>query len=196
MKIVQKKYLRTYIALSSMAASLLVGNKAVFAAEGDSTAADSAPIESTDPMQATESSTEEETEAAMPMPVETILDAGGYGADQLTGMTQPNAYVVVCAEESKVGEQTADEVGRFTVSFGTLPDGTATLQVKVYKDATQTFLLALTEWLVPVAEVTEVVPGEEAEDQQTIPTEPSSSVGQETQPEVTNDDSNAEPIGE
>ena len=70
MKIVQKKYLRTYIALSSMAASLLVGNKAVFAAEGESTAADSAPIESTDPMQATESSTEEETEAAMPMPVE------------------------------------------------------------------------------------------------------------------------------
>ena len=192
MKIVQKKYLRTYIALSSMAASLLVGNKAVFAAEGESTAADSAPIESTDPMQATESSTEEETEAAMPMPVETILDASVYGADQLTGMTQPNAYVVVCAEESKVGEQTADEVGRFTVSFGTLPDGTATLQVKVYKDATQTFLLAQTEWLVPVAEVTEVVPGEEAEDQQTIPTEPSSSVGQETQPEVTNDDSNTE----
>ena len=76
--------------------------------------------------------------------------------------------------------------------MGALPDGTATLQVKVYKDATQTFLLAQTEWLVPVAEVTEVVPGEEAEDQQTIPTEPSSSAGQETQPEVTNDDSNTE----
>ena len=183
-----------------MAASLLVGNKAVFAAEGESTAADSAPIESTDPLPATELPTEEETETVAetvsPVPVETILDASVYGADQLTGMTQPNAYVVGCAEESKVGEQTADEVGRFTVSFGTLPDGTATLQVKVYKDATQTFLLAQTEWLVPVAEVTEVVPGEEAEDQQTIPTEPSSSVGQETQPEVTNDDSNAEPIGE
>ena len=200
MKIVQKKYLRTYIALSSMAASLLVGNKAVFAAEGESTAADSALIEATDPLPATELPTEEEAEAVAEtvstVPVETILDASVYGADQLTGMTQPNAYVVVCAEESKVGEQTADEVGRFTVSFGTLPDGTATLQVKVYKDATQTFLLAQTEWLVPVAEVTEVVPGEEAEDQQTIPTEPSSSVGQETQPEVTNDDSNAEPIGE
>lgn len=192
MKIGHKKYLRTYIALSSIAASLLVGNKVAFAEEGDGTVGESAPIESTDPMQATESSTEEETEAAMPMPVETILDAGGYGADQLTGMTQPNAYVVVCAEESKVGEQTADEVGRFAVPLGALPDGTATLQVKVYKDATQTFLLAQTEWLVPVAEVTEVVPGEEAEDQQTIPTEPSSSAGQETQPEVTNDDSNTE----
>ena len=79
------------------ATRLLVGNKVAFAEEGDGTVGESAPIESTDPMQATESSTEEETEAAMPMPVETILDAGGYGADQLTGMTQPNAYVVVCA---------------------------------------------------------------------------------------------------
>ena len=49
MKIVQKKYLRTYIALSSMAASLLVGNKAAFAEEGDGTTAALAPIESTNP---------------------------------------------------------------------------------------------------------------------------------------------------
>ena len=101
MKIVQKKYLRTYIALSSMAASLLVGNKAVFAAEGESTAADSALIEATDPLPATELPTEEEAEAVAEtvstVPVETILDASVYGADQLTGMTQPNAYVVVCA---------------------------------------------------------------------------------------------------
>lgn len=51
MKIGHKKYLRTYIALSSIAASLLVGNKVAFAEEGDGTVGESAPIESTDPMQ-------------------------------------------------------------------------------------------------------------------------------------------------
>ena len=83
MKIVQKKYLRTYIALSSIAASVLVGNKLAFAEEGDGSTAASAPSESTNPVlpvqQAdespvtAESPTEEETEAATD---NCIIDAG------------------------------------------------------------------------------------------------------------------------
>ena len=143
MKIGQKKYLRTYIALSSIAASLLVGNKVAFAEEGDGTVGESAPIESTDPMPASESSTEEETEAAeetaSSVPVETILDAGVYGADQLTGTTKPNAFVVVCAGKSNVGEQAVDDTGNISVALANVPEGTTVLRVKVYQDTTQTF---------------------------------------------------------
>lgn len=212
MKIVQKKYLRTYIALSSIVASLLVGNKVAFAEEGDGTTAALAPIGSTNPtlpvQQADEPPvseellTEEETEAAMPMPVATILDEGVYGTNQLSGTTEPNAYVVVCAEESKVGEQTADESGIFTVALESVPEGTTVLQVKVYKDATQTILLSESDWLVPVEEATGEVPAVDAEDPQVIPSEPSSPIGAEpvtdSDPEVElgTDDSSAEPIGE
>ncbi len=212
MKIVQKKYLRTYIALSSMAASLLVGNKVAFAEEGDGTTAALAPIESTNPtlpvQQADEPplsaelSTEEETETASSMPVTTILDEGIYGTNQISGTTEPNAYVVVCAGESKVGEQTADEAGIFTVALVNVPEGTTVLQVKVYKDATQTFLLNETDWLMPVEEATEVVPAVDADDPQTIPSEPSSPVGEEpgtdSDPEVElgTEDSSAEPSGD
>lgn len=202
MNIVQRKYTRAYVALSGVAASLFAGNNIVFADDTDATTAGAATIETTSlefPVQSsadlmpTADSTQEETAAYTDASKEsivvasTVLDMGIFGTNQISGTSQPNAYVVVCAEENKVGEQTADEVGRFAVPLGALPDGTATLQVKVYKDATQTFLLNETEW---------VVPGEGVEDQQSDPTEPSSSVGQETQPEVTNDDSNAEPIGE
>lgn len=210
MKTVQKKYLRTYIALSSMAASLLVGNKVAFAEEGEGTAAESAPIESTDPTLpvqqtdepplAAELSTKEETEAAAEtvstMPVETILDEGIYGADQLTGTTQPNTFVVVCAGESNVGEQAVDDTGIISVALADVPEGMTVLRVKVYKDATQTFLLSETDWLVPVEEATEAAPAVDAEDPQAIPSEPSSPVGEETQPELVTDDSNAEPVGE
>lgn len=189
-----KKYLRTYIALSSIAASLLVGNKVALPKKG------MAPLgnrrRSNQQIRCKQNHQRKKKQKLQCRCLsETILDAGGYGADQLTGMTQPNAYVVVCAEESKVGEQTADEVGRFAVPLGALPDGTATLQVKVYKDATQTFCwrkqsgwclwLKLQKWCLV-----------KRRDQQTIPTEPSSSAGQETQPEVTNDDSNTEQTGE
>jgi len=216
MKIVQKKYLRTYIALSSMAASLLVGNKLAFAEEGDGTTAASAPIESTNPVlpvqQADESPvsaelpTEEETEAATEtassMPIETTLDEGVYGTKQISGTTEPNAYVVVCAEESKVGEQTANEAGIFTVALESVPEGTTVLQVKVYKDATQTILLSESDWMVPAAEATEEGPAVDAEEPQANPTEPSPPVGEEpvtdSDPEVElgTDDSNAEPSGE
>ncbi|MGA9519729.1 MAG: hypothetical protein WBV27_13195, partial [Trichococcus sp.] len=162
MKIGQKKYMRTYIALSSMAASLLVGHKVAFAEEVDATA----PIETINPVlplqsvevqaPSTASLTDGEPvvveEQPSLIPVRTILNAGVYGADKLTGTTQPNAYVVVCAGESKVGEQTADEAGIFTIAMASAPEGTTVLQVKVYKDATQTFLLTESEWQVPVAE--------------------------------------------
>lgn len=198
MKIVQKKYLRTYIALSSMAASLLVGNKVAFAEEEAATAA-VAPSESTNttlPLQAVEGASEAPGSAeASVMPVETILDEGVYGTDQISGTTQPNAYVVVCAGESKVGEQAADAAGQFTVTLETVPEGTTFLRVKVYQDATQTFLLSETDWQVPVVD---------AEDPQVIPAEPSLPVTEEedvlpteteTQPEPAVDDSNAELIG-
>ncbi|HEX5350935.1 MAG TPA: glucosaminidase domain-containing protein, partial [Trichococcus sp.] len=212
MKIVQKKYLRTYITLSSMAASLLVGNKLAFAEEGDGTNVASAPIESTNPVLpvqqadeppvSAELPTEEETEVAMPMPVVITLDEGVYGTNQISGTTEPNAYVLVCAEESKIGEQTADEAGIFTVALESVPEGTTVLQVKVYKDATQTFLLSESDWLVPVAEGTEEGTVVDAEDPQAIPSEPSSPVGEEPvtdsgpEVEIGTDDSNAEPIGE
>ena len=216
MKIVQKKYLRTYIALSSMAASLLVGNKVAFAEEGDGSTAPAAPIETTNPvlpLQSVEDQApsqalliEGETvaadEQALPIPVETILNAGVYGADQLTGTTQPNAYVVVCAGESNVGEQVLDATGIISVSLETVPEGTTVLQVKVYKDDTQTFLLTETDWLVPMAEATEVVPAVETEDPQANQTDPTilvpeneivPSVEEETQPELVTEDSSAEP---
>ena len=196
MKIGQKKYLRTYIALSSIAASLLVGNKVAFAEEGDGTVGESAPIESTDPMPATESSTEEETEAAMPLPVETILDAGVYGADQLTGTTQPNAFVVVCAGESNIGEQAVDDTGNISVTLANVPEGTTVLRVKVYQDTTQTFLLSETDWQVPVQQTAEAIPSVDKSDSETIPNETSSPVEEETQPELTNEESSTEPIGE
>ena len=166
MKIVQKKYLRTYIALSSMATSLLVGNKAVFAEEEDAAATTLAPIESPNPTLPLQQSdeppitaellTEEETEAAtettMPMPAATILDKGVFGSNQLSGTSQPGNYVVVCAEESKVGEQTVNDTGHFVVTLETVPKGTAVLRVMVYKDATQTFLLSESEWSLPTDE--------------------------------------------
>ena len=80
--------------------------------------------------------------------------------------------------------------------MGALPDGTATLQVKVYKDATRAFLLSETDWLLPVQEAAEVMPGVEAENPQEIPAEPSSPVGEETQPELTTEQSSAEPTAE
>lgn len=223
MRIVQKKYLRTYIALSSMAASLLVGNKVIFAEEGDAAATALTPIGSTNPrlpvQQAdeppvsAESSTEEETEdaaetaaeTASPIPVETILDEGVYGTNQLSGTTQPSAYVVVCAEESKVGEQTADEAGIFTGALASIPEGTTVLQVKVYKDATQTILLSETDWLVPVEETEEELPSGDGEDQQANPTDPALPapgnenvlpVEEETQPELVTEESSAEPNAE
>ena len=122
------------------ATRLLVGNKVAFAEEGDGTVGESAPIESTDPLQATESSTEEETEAVAEtvstVPVETILDASVYGTDQLTGTTQPNTFVVVCAGESNVSEQAVDASGNISVTLVNVPEGTTVLSVKVYKDAT------------------------------------------------------------
>ena len=208
MKIVQKKYLRTYIALSSMAASLLVGNKVAFAEE-DAAAAASAPIESTNPtlpLQSVEESPDEASSAEETvMPVETILDAGVYGADQLAGTTQPNVYVVVCAGESKVGEQSVDDTGIFTVTLANIPEGTTVLRVKVDKDASQTFLLNETDWQVPVEEVTEALPVVDAENPQAIPTEPSLPVTEdenvlpveeEPQPEPVTENSGAEPSGD
>ena len=58
------------------------------------------------------------------MPVETFLDEGIYGTNQISGTTETNAYVVVCAGESKVGEQTADDTGIFTVALASVPEGT------------------------------------------------------------------------
>lgn len=205
MKIVQKKYLRTYIALSSMAASLLVGNKIAFAEE-DAVAA-SGPIESTNPtapLQSVEGSPEDPGSAGeTEFSVETRLDAGIYGADQISGTTQPNAYVVVCAGESKVGEQVVADTGIFTVSLANVPEGTAFLQVKVYKDATQTFLLSEADWQVPVAEATEALPVVDAEDAQAIPAEPASPLtedekllptGTETQPESAAEETTRAPM--
>ncbi|CZQ92272.1 GW dipeptide domain-containing protein [Trichococcus collinsii] len=214
MKIVQKKYLRTYIALSSMAASFLVGNKVAFAEEEAS--AVSVPTEATnptlplgtaeEPAVSAELLKDEEIVAVaennLPVKAETILDEGIYGTNQLSGTTEPNAYVVVCAGESKVGEQTADEAGIFRVALASVPEGTTVLQVKVYKDATQTILLSESDWLLPSAEGTEEEAAVDAEDPHAIPSEPSSPVGEkpatDSDPEVEfgTEDSSAEPIGE
>jgi flagellum-specific peptidoglycan hydrolase FlgJ len=113
--------------------------------------------------------------------------------------------VVVSAGESKVGEQTADETGIFTVAVASIPEGTTVLRVKVYKDATQTFLLSESDWLVPLEEIEEELPAVDAKDPQAIPTEPALTVpenenvlpvGEETQPELVTNDSSAEQIGE
>lgn len=181
MRIVQKKYLRTYIALSSVAASLLIGNKVAFAEE-DTAAAASLPTEATNPTLPSEKVEEpaasaellkdEETAAVaendLSVPTETILDEGLYGTDQLTGKTEPGAYVVVCEGDNKVGEQAADDGGRFIVALGSIPEGTTVLRVKVYKDATQTILLNESDWLVPVDEATEEPPAVDAQDPQAV----------------------------
>ena len=187
MRIVQKKYLRTYIALSSVAASLLIGNKVAFAEE-DTAAAASLPTEATNPTLPSEKVEEpaasaellkdEETAAVaendLSVPTETILDEGLYGTDQLTGKTEPGAYVVVCEGDNKVGEQAADDGGRFIVALGSIPEGTTVLRVKVYKDATQTILLNESDWLVPVDEGTEEPPAVDAQDPQAVPADPAS----------------------
>ncbi|OUL07941.1 hypothetical protein B0533_11940 [Sedimentibacter sp. SX930] len=218
MKIVQRKYTRAYVALSGLAASLLAGNNIAFADETDAATAGVAPIETTIPafpvqpsadLMPTADSAQEETAAYTDASKEsivvtaTVLDAGIYGTDQISGTTQPNAYVLVCAGESKVGEQTADEAGQFTVTLETVPEGTTVLQVKVYKDATQTFLLTESEWQVPVAEAVEAVPTVDADGPQTSPTDPTLPIlendvalptVEEKQPELVTEDNQAEQI--
>jgi len=218
MNIVQRKYTRAYVALSGLAASLLAGNNIAFADQTDAATAGVAPIETTIPafpvqpsadLIPTADSAQEETAAYRDASKEsivvaaTVLDAGIYGTNQISGTSQPNAYVVVCAGESKVGEQTADEAGQFTVTLETVPEGTTVLQVKVYKDATQTFLLAESEWQVPVAEAVEAVPNVDAEGPQANPTDPTlpilendvaSPTEEAKQPELATEDNQAESI--
>ena len=115
MKIVQRKYTRAYVALSGLAASLLAGNNIAFADETDAATAGVAPIETTIPafpvqpsadLMPTADSAQEETAAYTDASKEsivvtaTVLDAGIYGTDQISGTTQPNAYVVgLCRRE-------------------------------------------------------------------------------------------------
>ena len=165
MKIVQKNYLRACIALSSLTASLLAGNNIAFADETDAATSSLAPIETTTPALSaqlpaeptpTAGPAQEDGTSAYPersveqlvAPV-TVLEAGVYGSNQLTGTAQPSAYVVICAGENKIGEQSVDGSGSFTVALGNIPEGTTVLQVKVYTDANQTFLLNESDWLVP-----------------------------------------------
>jgi len=110
-----------------------------------------------------------------PVSAATVLEAGVYGTNQLTGTAQPGAYVVVCAGDNKIGAQSVDETGKFTVALGNVPEGTTVLQVKVYTDADQISLLSESDWQVPVAESGKETPSaEDVQDPLTDPADPTS----------------------
>ena len=161
--IVQNKYVRTCIALSSMAASsLFFGNEYIYAEEQDAAAetATTDDANSAGSVQTVESPVEQppqeavttEPEATLPQTGETVLDVGVPGDRTISGTTTAGVYLSVFAGEQIVGEQLVDETGHFTVSLVELPADATTLMVKVYADDTKTLLLTELEWQVPASQ--------------------------------------------
>ena len=161
--IVQNKYIRTCIALSSMAAaSLFFGNENIYAEEQDAAAettrtddASAAVSEQTaaSPVeQQPQEALATEPEATLPQTVETVLAVGVPGDRTISGTATAGVYLSVFAGEKVVGEQLVDETGHFTVSLIELPADATTLKVKVYADDTKTLLLTELEWQVPASQ--------------------------------------------
>ena len=143
--IVQNKYVRTCIALSSMvASSFFFGNDYIYAEEQDAAAetATTDDANSAGSVQTVESPVEQppqeavttEPEATLPQTGETVLDVGVPGDRTINGTTTAGVYLSVFAGEQIVGEQLVDETGHFTVSLVELPADATTLMVKVYAD--------------------------------------------------------------